>query len=177
LFFSFFSPSLTQQQRFVPLHSPHMEESQSYVRFEVLTAVVMKSIIFCDITPCSPLKVNRRFGGTYRLHLQGRKISRARNQREIRWQAEALLARLIFRPWRWRGRIPLERRLTFDGLHGVISQKMALFSLGLNALEGGSVSGKTTPTTWTNSKNVLRKIEITTMKTQTPKFSKKCTTG
>jgi hypothetical protein len=41
------------------------------VGFEVLTAVVMKSSIFCDITPCSPFIVNRRFGGTYRLHLQG----------------------------------------------------------------------------------------------------------
>jgi hypothetical protein len=41
--------------------------------FEVFTAVVMKSIIFCDITQCSPLRVNRRFGETYRLHLQGRR--------------------------------------------------------------------------------------------------------
>jgi hypothetical protein len=40
------------------------------VRFKVLTAVVMKSKTFWDITPCSPLSVNRRFGGTYRLHLQ-----------------------------------------------------------------------------------------------------------
>jgi hypothetical protein len=39
--------------------------------FEVLRAVVMKSTVFCDITPCSPLKVNRRFGGTYLLHLRG----------------------------------------------------------------------------------------------------------
>jgi hypothetical protein len=37
---------------------------------------------------CSPLKVNRRFGGTCRLHLQGRRISRARNQCKSRWQAE-----------------------------------------------------------------------------------------
>jgi hypothetical protein len=29
--------------------------------------VVMESTIFWDITPCTPLKVNRRFGGTYRL--------------------------------------------------------------------------------------------------------------
>jgi hypothetical protein len=29
--------------------------------------------VFWDITPCSPLSVIRRFGGTYRLHLQGRK--------------------------------------------------------------------------------------------------------
>jgi hypothetical protein len=35
------------------------------VGFEVLTAMVMKSTIFWDITPCSPLNVNRRFGGTY----------------------------------------------------------------------------------------------------------------
>jgi hypothetical protein len=34
------------------------------VGFEVLTAVVMKSIIFWHITPCSPLSVNQRFGGT-----------------------------------------------------------------------------------------------------------------
>jgi hypothetical protein len=34
------------------------------------------------MTPCSPLKVNRRFGGTCRLCLQGRRISQARNQRK-----------------------------------------------------------------------------------------------
>jgi hypothetical protein len=33
----------------------------------------MKSIIFWDITSCSPLSVSRRFGGTHRLHLQGRR--------------------------------------------------------------------------------------------------------
>jgi hypothetical protein len=44
-----------------------------YLGFEVFTAVVMKSIIFWDMTPCSPLSVNRRFRGTYRLHLQGRR--------------------------------------------------------------------------------------------------------
>jgi hypothetical protein len=38
--------------------------------------------------PCSPLEDSRRFGGTYRLHLQSRKIRRARRQRETKWQAE-----------------------------------------------------------------------------------------
>jgi hypothetical protein len=33
----------------------------------------MKSIIFWDMTPCSPLSFNLRFGGTYRLYLQGRR--------------------------------------------------------------------------------------------------------
>jgi hypothetical protein len=47
-----------------------------YVRFEVLTPVVMKRTIFWDITP---LKVNRRFRRT-RLHLHDRRISQARNQ-------------------------------------------------------------------------------------------------
>jgi hypothetical protein len=44
-----------------------------FLGFEAFTAVVMKSIIFWDVTPCSLLSCNRRFGGTYRLHLQGRK--------------------------------------------------------------------------------------------------------
>jgi hypothetical protein len=41
----------------------------SYFGSEVLTAVVMKSSAFWDITPCSPLRVNRRFGETCRFHL------------------------------------------------------------------------------------------------------------
>jgi hypothetical protein len=49
---------------------------------------LLKSTIFWEITPCSLLKVNRRFEGTYRFHLQGRRISRARIQHESRWQAE-----------------------------------------------------------------------------------------
>jgi hypothetical protein len=48
----------------------------------------MKSNIFWDITLCSPFKVNRRLGGIYRLHLQGGRISRIRNQPENRWQGE-----------------------------------------------------------------------------------------
>jgi hypothetical protein len=48
------------------------------VGFEVLTAVVTER----DIARCSPLKVNRRFGVTCHLHLQGRRISQAINQRE-----------------------------------------------------------------------------------------------
>jgi hypothetical protein len=58
------------------------------VGFEVLIAVIMKNTVLWDITPCSPLKVNWRFGGTCHLHLQGRRITRARNQRDSRWEAE-----------------------------------------------------------------------------------------
>jgi hypothetical protein len=49
------------------------------VRFEVFTAVTMKNVVFWDVAPCRSC-VNRRFGGTYRLHLQGIKIQRARNR-------------------------------------------------------------------------------------------------
>jgi hypothetical protein len=52
----------------------------SHVGSEVLIAAIMKNCIFWDITPCNPLKVNRRFGVKYRLHLQGPRISRARNK-------------------------------------------------------------------------------------------------
>jgi hypothetical protein len=41
------------------------------IGFEVLTAVIMKSTIFWDITTCSPLRVKRSFGGTYRLNFHG----------------------------------------------------------------------------------------------------------
>jgi hypothetical protein len=102
-----------------------------FLEFEVVTAVAMKSYVFCDIAPCSPLKVNRRFGGTFRFHLQGRRISWVRNQPESMWQAEPrsrwFLAQIIIRPWIWRRYLPPKRRLTFNGLHGIISQMIALF--------------------------------------------------
>jgi hypothetical protein len=44
---------------------------------------IMKSTIFCDITEFNPLKVNRRFGGAYHLHLQGRRISAKADVKQI----------------------------------------------------------------------------------------------
>jgi hypothetical protein len=44
------------------------EHDTDIVGFEVLTKVVMKCTIFWYTIPCSPLKVNRRFRGTCRLH-------------------------------------------------------------------------------------------------------------
>jgi hypothetical protein len=69
--------------------------------------LVIKSYIFWDVTPRSLLKVSRHFGRTYCLHLQDRRISRARSQRKSRWQAN--------------------RRLTFNGLQGVMFKKIELF--------------------------------------------------
>jgi hypothetical protein len=53
------------------------------VRFEVFTAVTMKNVVFWDVALCRSC-VNRRFVGTYRLHLQGRKI-RERGTSVNRW--------------------------------------------------------------------------------------------
>jgi hypothetical protein len=47
----------------------------------------IKSSIFWDITPCSQLKTNRRFGGICRLHFQVQRISQRKILREM-WQAE-----------------------------------------------------------------------------------------
>jgi hypothetical protein len=55
-----------------------IQYTQSCVGFEVFTAMGMTSTIFWDITACSSLKVNLCFGGTCRLHLQGRRIIPAR---------------------------------------------------------------------------------------------------
>jgi hypothetical protein len=85
------------------------------VAFEVLTAVAMKSVVSWNITPCSTLKVNLRFGGTYRLQLA------------TSFHAGFLLS-LFFRPWSWRRHVPPKRLLTLNGLHGVMSQKIVFFN-------------------------------------------------
>jgi hypothetical protein len=59
-----------------------------YVGFEVFRVVVFKSIIFWNMAPCSPLSFNRRFGGTYRLHHQGRRnmLSKPASKQVERWR-------------------------------------------------------------------------------------------
>jgi hypothetical protein len=52
------------------------------IRFGVLRAVTMKDGVFWIATPCSSERA-RRFGGTWRLHLQGWKVSQARNQQKL----------------------------------------------------------------------------------------------
>jgi hypothetical protein len=57
-------------------------EQNPRVRLEAFTAVTMKNV-FCDVALCRSC-VDRCFGGTYRLHLQGNKI-RERSTRVGRW--------------------------------------------------------------------------------------------
>jgi hypothetical protein len=93
-----------------------------------------KSTIFWDIIPCGPLKVNWCFRGTYRLHLQGQRISQARNQHAAGGNLCSALSpafrldfsQLILRPWRWRRNVSLKCRLTFSRLHNVIFQQTIL---------------------------------------------------
>jgi hypothetical protein len=59
------------------------QEQVDYVRFEVFIVVTMKNAVFWDVALCRYC-VNRRFGGTYRFHLQGRKI-RERGTSVSRW--------------------------------------------------------------------------------------------
>jgi hypothetical protein len=87
--------------------------------FEVLTAVVTKSDIFWDREPCSPMKVNRRYGGTC-------PFSRSKNKpsRKQTWKmlpvAYRLLSWLIIWFWKWGRHIFSWRWLSFNGLHGVL---------------------------------------------------------
>jgi hypothetical protein len=84
-----------------------------FVGSEVLTA----GVILWDIKPCSLLKVNRRFGGTYRLHIQGQKISGKQDLVFCSVYSSTLKMEAIYS----------SETSTFNGLHGLISQKIVLF--------------------------------------------------
>jgi hypothetical protein len=55
----------------------HHEEAK-YATDEIQATVVTKNAVFWDVAPCRSSGLNRRFGGTYRLYLQGRKIRERR---------------------------------------------------------------------------------------------------
>jgi hypothetical protein len=62
------------------------------------------------------LEVNRRFGGTYRLYLEGRRISETRNQHEV-------ASRLVFFLTYYlslKVDVAPKRRLIFNELHSIL---------------------------------------------------------
>jgi hypothetical protein len=75
----------------------------------------MEISVFLDITPCSPLKANPCFVGTFRLNFQGRRIRQARNQHEARskswWHASS------------------EISVGFQRTNSVLSQKTEIFTI------------------------------------------------
>jgi hypothetical protein len=85
-----------------------------FVGFEV-----MKTCIFWDVSQCSLLKYNRRFGGVYRLHFRNLKAE------TFAWHVFSgwFPAWLTFRPWRWRRYVLPKPLLTINGLLGDIHQK------------------------------------------------------
>jgi hypothetical protein len=87
----------------------------------------LKSSVFWDVTPCSPLKTNRRFCGTCRLQFQGQRIIGQARLYLLPASVWFLSWLIILRPWRWRRHVPPKRQLNFNGLHGVISHKTELF--------------------------------------------------
>jgi hypothetical protein len=52
-----------------------------YVRFEAVTAVTMKSVIFWDVTPYSLVEAYRHFRGKYCIHIQDKRLSTANKQK------------------------------------------------------------------------------------------------
>jgi hypothetical protein len=79
--------------------------------------VTIKVTIFCDVRPCSPVRIHRRFGGRYYLNLHCRKTSQSRNQQEGR-SCLSLVFWLIY-----------SRTLKKEArLHGVTSQNTVLFN-------------------------------------------------
>jgi hypothetical protein len=81
---SYFLPLL----QFCILIKTSLEEIQSDRKEYNIT---QKSPIFWGLTPCSPLKVSQRFGGTYRLHLLGWRVSQAGSKQlkmEARFSSE-----------------------------------------------------------------------------------------
>jgi hypothetical protein len=59
---------------------PHRKHS---FRFPVVTAVTMKNIISWYVTPCSPVRIHRRFRGTYCPHLDCGRGSQASKPQEV----------------------------------------------------------------------------------------------
>jgi hypothetical protein len=98
------------------------------VGFEVLTAVVMKSSFFRDITRYSQLKVNRRFRGTCRLHRQGRRKGQARNYQDLFATCfhDGFLFGFFFDPEDEGDTLLRNVDSFFSRLHGVISQTTEL---------------------------------------------------
>jgi hypothetical protein len=77
---NFPAPSKTKEWN-ISLKS-HLWELTEKVSFEVFTAVTTKNAVFSDMTPCDYFK-NRRFGRTYRFHLQSDKNRRTRKTLEV----------------------------------------------------------------------------------------------
>jgi hypothetical protein len=76
------------------------------------------STVFWGVTPCSPVRIHWRFGETYCLHLQDRKMSRLCKQQETDGDRASLLTWAVLRLWGWRQDVASKHLLTSTELHG-----------------------------------------------------------
>jgi hypothetical protein len=98
-------------------HDRSLRHTCINVGFEVLTWVIMKNSTFWNITACSPLKVNRQFGGTFPFHLQGRRTRQAGNQSEAHSKQTSVDFRRTTRRYIPENRTPHISRFTSHGRH------------------------------------------------------------
>jgi hypothetical protein len=99
----------------------------THIGFEALTTVIMKRSLCWNITPFHLLRFKWRYGEKCRLHLQGRRMSQAKNQHEAGSKiclyflpdSCCILARLNLIFWKCWWYISPKRHFTFNGLRGV----------------------------------------------------------
>jgi hypothetical protein len=105
----------------------HSKETLIYIGFEVLTTVIMRTTIFWNMTPCSPLKSidfsKEHIASIFR-------IEEYKPNKKREWKQVA--SRATIWPLRWSRYVRPKRRLIFNWLHGVISQKIVLFKWCIN---------------------------------------------
>jgi hypothetical protein len=70
-------PSSGMWRRVCLVRPDGSENVSPYVRSEVSPAVIMKNVVFKDVSPCGSCR-NRRYRGTYRLHLEGENNQRTK---------------------------------------------------------------------------------------------------
>jgi hypothetical protein len=77
---------------------PECATNVNNVGFYVLKAVTIETVEVRDITPCSQVRVNRRFSGTYHLHLQDRRINQYNTSMKVSASRAGFLLDLLFDP-------------------------------------------------------------------------------
>jgi hypothetical protein len=85
-------------------------ETMKSIQRVLRNKIVKKSSVFWDVTIRSALKVSQRFGGTCHLHFQGQRVKQVRNL----YEAGSM-------------HVPLKCQLTYNRLHGALSQMIELF--------------------------------------------------
>jgi hypothetical protein len=87
--------------------------------YKVKLIIELKSPIFWDIMPCSQLRISRRFGATCRLH-QSEQLLLAVFMMLVSCLAYSSTPKM-------EAICSSKRRLTLNGLHGVVSHMIGLF--------------------------------------------------